>query len=984
MSVAQETAAFSATSAATASLSAIPSINSTTVKAATGYSLLSSSPRELLAMPFRGLRQLETFSFSAIPRQLSRLVGVPNLATRWAGHAPGTGVEGDAAMAAAHAAAGAAGDGMADAAAQAETGVYLADFFQAMRRFSGFFSYLTSRWSLACFAVALILNRITIYASTRRPLTLDFHRRMALRIIPIVLFMAQILALLRGIRCQTSPDYGLYRYGTPGKRLSFDHAAGGGFLYSLSSTLLPWESDEQSCSAVRMNRSANGTSIPYGSYVFIWPVFLRLCLSHFVETLSCALQGRAVVTEAGMSIFEHSLAFAEAESMISQSIGLGLFGLPKQGISKDSSSSGEPAHPALQLLSRAQVLERMNVTPELLLIALISCCNSLTSNILDVLGKQSRYRLFNTAFWGLCFMSAMVWGLLTGSPVGSDAGVLKFPTVCIVGFVPHLLILLGIVTCGIIYALALAITAFSLPPDMGQPLSLRQRFSLAHENMQGANQIRNIRFNWHEDFYTTLLRIGYTSLTAASEAVFLNEGKTVVARRMTWLEEERVAEIERSRHTSSFPQNLGAHDRDVPFTGVEPVTFDVSEPPAEWETGYGKEKKIEKPKGGSRSVRSQVDPGGVGAFRGAARCYHGFSFFRGIFFLLLKWTAFGFDRVLYRFGISARPQWLKKLVGSRGRASRDKNQNTETDPLPFWILTADGEVELPGDNEFDVETEMRKRENSATPQWGQSEESHLDGKLYAWWKAGGSWGNQDQSPDYIPTDNNDTTSVISMSTTTESEWEEESDGRRTPTPRNPYPVGLSREGSPVDEPLMDLGSFARLLDPRDQESRHEARILAAHLAAGREGRIMTRREFQRQIEHDRAQVLLSSKLSHLGRPQGGNEKRRPTPEEESEMLEKLILSKRSEANRPAADGQTWESGASGLGPDGPQCVICQTNPRSIITWPCRCLCVCEECRVSLAMNNFGSCVTCRQEVGGFVRLWNIDYGTVRQSHSQHT
>ncbi|KAF7176205.1 hypothetical protein CNMCM7691_001921 [Aspergillus felis] len=954
MSFVQDTATVLATPAATASSSAMQSVNSTAITTAQ-YSLLSS-PRELLTLPLRGLRQAESLAFSTLPRQLSRLVGLRDMATRISGHAPVTGSEADAMVAATQAVAGAAGEGMADAAAQTETGVYLAEFLQAMRRFSGFFSYLTSRWSLACFTVGLILNRITIYASTRRHLTLDFHRRMALRIIPIVLFISQILVLLRAIRCQTSPDYPLIRYGTPGKRLSLDHAGGGGFLYSLSSTFLSWESDQQSCSAVKMGRPVNESDVPYGSFVFLWPVFLRLCLSHFVETLSCALQGRAVVTEAGMSIFEHSLAFAEAESMISQSIGLGLFGLPKHASSKDSSlSSSESAHSALQLLSRAQLLERMNVTPELLLIALISCCNSLASNILDVLGQQSRYRLFNTTFWGLCFMSAMVWGLLAGSPTGSDTGVLKFPTVCIVDFVPHLLILLGIVICAIIYVIALVVTAFSLPLDAGQPLSLHERFSLAHENMQGANQIRNIRFNRHEDFYTTLLRIGYTALTAASEAVFLNEGKVVVARRMTWLEEDRLAEIEKSRRSRSFQHSSSAYDGDVPFTGVEPITFDISEPSAEWESGYGKEKQIEKPKGGSRSVRSQTDPGGVGAFRGATRCYHGFSFFRGIFYLILKWSAYGFDRVLCRIGISARPQWLKVLVGSRRRALQERNSSSRTESLDFWILTDEGELELPGDYEFDVEKEMRKRELSIAPHWEESDEKRLDEKLYGWWRAGGSWGNQDQSPDYVPADSDDlcdTTSVVSMSTNAESEWEDESDGRRTPTPRNPYPEGVSRESSPVDESLMDVGSFARLLDPRDQESRHEARILAAHLAAGRDGRIMTRRQFQQKMERERAQVLLSSRFSRLAGQQTGKENRKPTPEEEFEMLENFILARRSEANRAGPEAQTWESGASGLGPDGPPC-----------------LCVCEECRVSLAMNNFGSCVTCRQEVGGFVRLW---------------
>ncbi|KAB8263298.1 hypothetical protein BDV32DRAFT_119155 [Aspergillus pseudonomiae] len=931
--------------------SAAQSLNTTIPAPAT--SALSSSARELLAAPFR--------RFSALSSHVNRLVGLSSMTT-YLGASEVAGPARGAVIEATQTAADAAREGIVEAAAQADSGYHLTDIFQAVIKFSGFFSYLTSRWSLACFTVALVLNRITIYASTRRHLHLDWSRRLALRIIPILLFISQIHSLLRAIRCQTSTNYSLIRYGTPGKRLLFDHAGGGGFLYSLGSTLLPWETDEQSCSAMNMARPASSSDISYGSFVLLWPVFIRLCLSHFVETLSCALQGRPVVTEAGMSIFEHSLAFAEAESTISQTLGLGLFGLPKQSASKDD--LGESAQSTLHLLSRAQVLERMNVTPELLLIALISCCNSLTSNVLDVFGKQSRYRLFNTAFWGLCFMSTMAWGLLKGSSVGSENVVLKFPTVCIVGFVPHLLILSGIITCAVIYMLALLVTAFSLPADTPQPLSLRERFALAHENMQGATQFHNIRFNRHEDFYTTLLRIGYTALTAASEAVFLNEGKGVVARSMTWLEEDRLAEIESSREKRSLRDPV-SHTSDVPFGGGESVDFDLPEAPSDWESGYGREKKIEKPKNGSRSLRTQTDPGGVGAFRGMVRCYHGFAFFRGISYLLLRWTAFGLDKLLSKVGISARPQWLKTIV--RPRKSRPQGQKAkEAASLDFWILTDTGELVLPADYEFDVETEMRKRELSGATLWEQSDEQRLDDKLYGWWKAGGSWGDRDLSSDYSPpeNDNDDTTSVVSMSTTADSEWEDESDGRRTPTHDNPFPSGFSRESTTVQESMMDIGSFARLLDPRDQESRQEARILAAHLAAGQEGRILTRRRFQQQMEHERAQVLLSSRMSREIRP----EKRKPTMEEESEILEKLILSRRSSTS-VRADEQSWESGASGLGPSGPPCVICQTNPRSVITWPCRCLCVCEECRVSLAMNNFGSCVTCRQDVGGFVRLW---------------
>ncbi|OAX85385.1 hypothetical protein ACJ72_00233 [Emergomyces africanus] len=970
-----------------------------------GLPFLSVISQKLLLYPLRVIYQAEVFIFVTAPLSALQFLGLEtvvanmiNGATGALGGGAGLGTDAvDVAGGAAVAAAGADGAGVgADAAVAA--GLNIGDLLHNMRKFGGFFSYMTSRWSIACFAVALTLNRVTIYGSTRRHLSLKWHIRLALRIIPVILFTSQIAALLQAIRCQTSPEYPQLRYGKPGKRSSLDYGGGGGFLYTLSSLLLPWQNDEGSCNAVHMNRVSGTKDIPYGSFSLLWPVFIRLCLSQFVETLSCALQGRGVTTEAGMSIFEHSLAFAEAETMISQSVGLGLFGLPK-GSGQSSASNNTSSSTATKLLlSRNQVLDRLNVTPELLMIALISCCNSLSSNILDIFGRQNQGRLINTTFWGVCFMASMLLSFFDGSPLGgNDAGVLRFPTVCIVGFVPHLLILVGILTCLAIYGLALLITAFSLPSNLPPPTSLRERFSLAHANMQGASQIRNVRLNLREDFYTALVRIGYASLAAASDAVFLNEGKSVVARSMTWLEEDRLSEIESLRVNNANRTQYHVSDPMDLFAGTNnSFNFDIPTRETEWESGYSREKKIEKQRKGARSMEKRTAMGGVGAFQGASRCYHGFTFFRGIFFLLVGWAAFWFMRVLDLAGITRRPRWLTKLGGT-GRKQSIARRADNLNSLDFWVLTDKGELILPEDHEYDVEKEMRKRELANASQWGTAEESRFDMKLYNWWKIGGSWGDRDDSGDYSPSqeDWEDTTSVVSMSTATESDWEAyESDGRRTPTQTSPYTIRDQRNASsdinsrsttPPDETILDVGSLARLLDPKDNETRHEARVLASHLMAADEGKIMTRSRFRTQMEQERARVLTSSRyntahvLSNTSTLPGSNEKGRPSPEEESEILENLILSRRlghenrsdthSKHQHRQQEQQSWKTGASGLGADGPQCVICQAAPRSIIAWPCRCLCVCEDCRVSLAMNNFGSCVTCRCEVAGFVRLW---------------
>ncbi|WPK24245.1 hypothetical protein PUMCH_001512 [Australozyma saopauloensis] len=51
------------------------------------------------------------------------------------------------------------------------------------------------------------------------------------------------------------------------------------------------------------------------------------------------------------------------------------------------------------------------------------------------------------------------------------------------------------------------------------------------------------------------------------------------------------------------------------------------------------------------------------------------------------------------------------------------------------------------------------------------------------------------------------------------------------------------------------------------------------------------------------------------------------------------------------------------------CVICQYNPREIITWPCKCFAICEECRIRLASNSMEGCVCCRRDVEGVSRIY---------------
>lgn len=680
-----------------------------------------------------------------------------------------------------------------------------------------------------------------------------------------------------------------------------------------------------------------------------------------------------------MSVFEHSLAFAEAETMISQILGIGLFrssgtgALPKAGnatlaptsstskivsdmIRVPSSATNRAMLDATSSLTGPHMLDRLNVPVEVLLVALLSSCNSLTANIIAVFNKQRSLRLLNTGLWGICFMLAFVWGFwgvgsgggqlsrnsTSGLSLTSVSSLLLFPTVCIVGFLPHLVVLLGITICAGIYFLALLFTACSLDTNplirVRPGASLRTRLRLAQENLQATIQLRTVNIKWHEDFYTALLRVGFLALTAASEAVFFNEGRSVEARRFTWLEEDRLDELEASATTAA----RGGHHAMIPST------FQISEeygmPPGgpesaiAWESGYVRERKPGKEKkatgaDGVVMVYPQAAPGGVGAIQRSTRFYLLFIFMRGVYFLIGGWLAYGFGVLLDRLGVTGRPRWLQKIVGkSLRKEAIEKDRNAKRENLSgsgskdFWLVT-EGEDWVTDDS----------------------------------WECTSSEGSLD------------TTSILSMTTASsvaESEderehWESESEGCLTPTR---YSRLRERTPSECNDSPFDPVTLARLLNPPDAASREEARILAAHLAQSESGRTMTRSRYRQERDAQQSRVLLA------GRSIAANTEglRRPlTLEEEAEVLESLIISRRKErAAEDTASTSDPRAQAGGASTSSESlCVVCQSQARTIITWPCRCLCVCEDCRVSLALNNFDKCVTCRREVNGFVRLW---------------
>ncbi|KAF7193903.1 Protein ASI3 [Pseudocercospora fuligena] len=840
--------------------------------------------------------------------------------------------------------------------------VSVAHGFGKLKNFGGIFSYLTSKWALTTFTVAIILNRTQFYASSREHLRLRFHVRLALYLIPIAAILVQLLSVLQALKCQTSPNFAQLRYGDPLKHLTIDFASEGGFLYKLSSALLFWQDDAECCNARHMSLLGVGEdkTALRGSMSMLYWFFLTLCTSQLFETLACALQGKQPMPETGMTIFEHSLAFAECEAMISSALGFGFLGLSK-GDSPSSSSDGP-------LISRAEILQRLNVPPEVLLVCLISCFSHLSSALLAVAGIRHNVRLINTAVWGCCYMSAIVWSFakIFMYPVDhiSDLGVLRFPTVCIVGFIPHLLLLIGTLICAFIYGLAILATVISMPKDAAAGRSIRQRLEWAYQNLQANvqfSQNSSIRIKMTEDFYTTLLKVGFNVLTAASEAVYLNEGSRINVANMTWLEQKRIDELALSmdkRKGPSVPVELLGDGIARGVNYVDHQNFAIGQSP------YARERKSQTAKiADQRRNQTELDSG-LGISQRRSRMQLTFDFIAGILWLAISVQAQFALSLLRKVGIEQRPSWLLKAAGltEKQRKPSAHTRSTIPESTSFYLLGADGSLTLPDDSNVDVEVETRRK---MMRQGKYQDEQHLSDKLYQWWQKGGWFGDLDASGDYVQTsadNDDDTTSMISMSTnaSTNDDWEEEESGRRTPTQRDFPGDHFSREGTPAMDSGLDMGSLSRLLNPKTAADREEARLLSYSLQSQRP---MTRSQYRRNQDRTRAELLAGLRNSSTSVAYAGSE------EDEERDLEQFILAQRSKAKTRAQRAGTWEAGAEGMGEGGPQCVVCQSTPRTILVWPCGCLSMCDDCRVGLAARNYTKCICCRTDIAAYSRLY---------------
>ncbi|KAI1006043.1 hypothetical protein K3495_g2184 [Podosphaera aphanis] len=782
------------------------------------------------------------------------------------------------------------------------------------------FSYTTGKWLIGYVMIVVLLHWTSIYARTRWNLRLSRKIQFCFRIIPIFLLLVECQNLLQSLSRQSSVDFALL----PGGNLSFHSilklTQNRGAFYELSSMLLPGFSDnKESYSKTRMiaSKSRGNGKISQdtetltkltGSITRLWPLFKTFAYSQFFEAIIHAVEGRQRAAEYVVSLLELFLAFAEEESIAESRLYLQSQEIPETFLAWGSYFSTK-ASKITSVHSRDP--DQTNASSEALLIGLISAMNHLSNHVLAIFNKQSCYRLLNTGIWGLAYMTAITIGLFSMFSEGSvDLSFWRFPSVFIISFIPQMMIFCGIIICLVIYSVALLLTALAFPKtdyinenNQSSQWPIVWRLKSAYRNLQANDAILKTKVNLRMDFYSALLHTGYHLMNMANDAVYLNQSRGIAIMQRTWLEENRLKEFEdydarwlklspRLHELDPYSSDKFSDDIGLVLTGGRTTSQreDLS-------GGYAREMTARTP-GITSGQPARLGTHSNGAKEQSKRWYFVFLFSYDLGRLSLNFIRSLFIWIVSKSRIQSWPRWILQLLSMlsfKPKKVRVSN-STDTESLNLNVFS-DSRRRKVSKTQIDVEAEFRKKIRGGKKRFSRAQERDLDTSLYLWWLSDGWWGDNDNSGSFLPSQeqDEDTSSVLSLSTNTteDQRWESdnhEGSGQATPFQRSPH---ISRESTPINDTTLTPENLAQLLNPKTPDQRVEAEILAAHLS---HDRVLTRSRYSTVRELARAKVLTST-FPRPGNLATSSPHHPLTLEEESQILEHLLITRRSLASR---------------------------------------------------------------------------------------
>ncbi|ANB12981.1 putative ubiquitin-protein ligase ASI1 [Sugiyamaella lignohabitans] len=725
------------------------------------------------------------------------------------------------------------------------------------RHISSLISYLVSPFALLCIGMAIILNRTVVFATTRRPAPLPLVYRVILRSIAIYMLAAQLNPLLRALACSNNQlrEFVLDKSKTggwfignicrsilapplSGLRGHQIYAVPDSYAKSLAHSLsprkllerfnIPWFSPKTTKVHYVLSESEANSL-----YLFcpapadtLWDLYRAICIGHFIETFTSVIQGLIPYSETGMTLFEYSVAFQEVQSFA-------------------------------------------QLSPEILVLSIISALSQIAFHLQGMVNSY-RYRLIPSAFFGLTFMSYLAYAVYNGR-------LLYFPSVCVIGYVPQLVVSVVVLVCGIIYGLACLVAGGS-------------------ENMQ--TSLQSIHIDLNDDFYTCLMKLGVISLTSATKATYLTEARSLCAPLATWI--EYVDE-----------GGLGSAINNHKNSTKSPYDIEVNGPPSE-KGYYTPAKKLKSADGDPRPKELK--------FNSSSNL------------LMRVMTALRMAQALFTISVLIVWKFLRivtfKLVPSwTNQQGRSRAEEFEAALMAVRnnFIYADLNDEYEG-GYLDLLNGETLPEMDDSKDYDPNDESESEVE-----------GGYEFESDYASSDDEDNS--------TKQEYVSNVAQLRVPTTaqlatgeNEQPPASHTSKKSSINE-FYDLvvstpDYFLSLIAPKTSEEAEEVEILSRHLSSAKPGPL-TRAKYHDSNQEDDLRVILQVlRDRRKPREQDGDH-----DDEDSTQIRSTI------------------------------CVVCQTAPRQVILWPCRCFAICEECRVALAFKHFKGCVCCRREVDSFSRVY---------------
>ncbi|OWB63795.1 hypothetical protein B5S29_g4805 [[Candida] boidinii] len=568
-------------------------------------------------------------------------------------------------------------------------------------------------------------------------------------------------------------------------------------------------------------------------------------------------------------------------------------------------------------LAFQEVQSAKRLSIELIIISIFSILNHLTIHLLGLFNLE-KFRLIPSTIIGLSTLSYYFLTILNGK-------IMQIPFIIIMGYLPQLITLFIIIMCLSIFLLVAIFKG-----------------SLTDLNLTTiSNNFESFNINLSDDFYTALINSGTFLITATSKNSYFKEFNSMNLPLMTWLEFKNLNDFNNMKSSiinnskKKLIKDINGYNNEIiehPDLLLSKKKYNIYSNNIEYIDIDGNE----------IMNKDNLDKNGLIINK-----------FKNCFKLI-----FNCFKIFLRFNIINIYSIFKKISKKNkddDNNNNEVNENDENDEIKNDINTNNND--LGNDTVFEY-TNLPEEEEEDDDEY-EDTEIEIDDDLNEPYEF-----NSDCESDIEYINNND---------------KDEFNIKNKDT-------------------LITLNELKNLIIPTNHEDLINSRILFSHLIKDKinTNEIITRSKFNSIYQNSSTQLmdLIKEKRQFNKFENTINNNKDKNKNNKNNDLNNIQSIFEMDLNHNPINQYMIINNGNGNG-NGDQvspsmtksegechyenefddelnlgdCVICHTNSRQIILWPCKCLSICEGCRVSLVIRGFNECVCCRRKVEGYSKVY---------------